>query len=103
MKNAIEFLKKDRRVNDTFKKRLEQVGLEIEYGEFSYWHHQPYIQIGRNKVFLVKIYTEYGRSGLESKFQNEVISEIYETIKTEKEIAENADKVVEEFFDKLKL
>lgn len=36
MKKNIEFLKKDRCVNDAFEKRLENVGLKVQYGSYSY-------------------------------------------------------------------
>lgn len=31
MKETIEYLKKDRKVNDTFMKKLQKVGFEIDY------------------------------------------------------------------------
>jgi len=46
MRESIEFLKKDRRVNSTFMDKLKSVGIVIEYGQYSYWDHQPYIQVG---------------------------------------------------------
>ena len=35
MRENLEFLKKDRKVNDAFLRKLESVGFEIEYGKFS--------------------------------------------------------------------
>ena len=45
MRENLEFLKKDRKVNDAFLRKLESVGFEIEYGKFSYWSGQEYITV----------------------------------------------------------
>lgn len=101
MKNTIEFLKKDRKVNAAFIKRLEKVGLEVFYGTYSYWDSQEYVQIGREKVWLVET-TYHGNSmGINFRYQNEVVKEILNTIKTQKEELERADALVENFFSKL--
>lgn len=101
MKNAIEFLKKDRKVNDTFKEKLEKVGLEIEYGTYSYWSNQPYVRIGREKIWLVCSKTENGSTSLANRYQNNVIAEITEAIEEEMKYTEKADQRVKEFFEKL--
>ena len=60
---TLEFLKKDRKVNQTFLRKLEKVGLEINYGTYLYWDHQEYVQIGREKIWLVETeYTNHGNS-----------------------------------------
>ena len=47
MKETLEFLKRDRKVNQTFMDKLAKVGLEVSYGTYSYWDNQEYVQIGR--------------------------------------------------------
>lgn len=101
MKNAIEFLKKDRKVNGTFIEKLKNVGLEIEYGKYNYWDNQPYIRIGREKVWLVCSKTESGSTYLADRYQNNVINDIVEAIEEEVKYTEKADAKVEEFFQKL--
>lgn len=103
MKETLEFLKKDRRVNSTFIKRLESVGLDVNYGTYSYWDGQEYLQIGRRKVWLVEERYRHGSLICGYRYQNEVIREIYTVIKEQKEMAEESDKLVEEFFEKLGL
>lgn len=104
MKKTIEFLQRDRQVNDTFMKKLEDIGLDVQYGKYSYWDHQEFVQIGRVRVFLVCEYqTDSGNTGLGYRYQNNVIEEILETLKTEKQRAEQADKLVNDFFQKLGL
>lgn len=103
MKNTIEFLKKDRRVNNTFIEKLEKVGLSVNYSDYSYWQHQPYVQIGRRFIYLVDDCCTNGNFCIFDRYQNEVIKEILFAIKTEKESAENADKLVDDFFIKLGL
>lgn len=103
MKKSIEYLSKDRKVNKTFMAKLEKVGLEIQYGKYSYWDSQEYVQIGRKKVWLVCEGTAYGSSYVKYRYQNNVISDIYEAIREETDKAEKADAQVEEFFIKLGL
>ncbi len=103
MKETLEFLKKDRRVNKTFMDRLEKIGLEINYGTYSYWDNQEYVQIGRERVWLVE--TKYTNSGnnfvVVWRYQNDVIKEIIRTINEQKKAAEEADALVNDFFEKL--
>ncbi len=103
MKETLEFLKKDRRVNQTFMDKLEKVELEINYGTYSYWDNQEYVQIGRERVFLVETkYTNNGNSfGVVWRYQNDVIKEIIQTINEQKKFAEEADELVNNFFEKL--
>lgn len=103
MKETLEFLKRDRKVNQTFMDKLAKVGLEINYGTYSYWDNQEYIQIGREKVWLVETeYTNHGNSfGVVWRYQNDVIKEIIQTINEQKKSAEEADELVNNFFEKL--
>lgn len=103
MKEELEFLKKDRRVNTTFIGKLEKVGLEIQYGTYSYWDNQEYVQIGRKKVWLVE--TSYNGSDINCvwRYQNDVIEEIIGSISEQKKLAEEADEMVNGFFEKLSI
>lgn len=103
MKETLEFLRKDRRVNSAFIKRLEAVGLGVNYETYSYWNNQECLQIGRRKVWLVEERYRHGSLICGYRCQNEVIREIYTVIKEQKEMAEESDKLVEEFFEKLGL
>lgn len=103
MKETLEFLKKDRKVNQTFMDKLEKIGLEIQYGTYSYWENQEYVQIGKEKVWLVE--TEYSNHGnnfdVVWRYQNDVIKEILQTVNEQKKLAEEADDMVDTFFEKL--
>ena len=101
MKQTIEYLNKDRKVNKTFIEKLEKVGLEINYGTYSYWNNQEYVQIGRKKVWLVCSKCEGNTSYITYRYQNNVISDIYEAIEEEAKKAKKADAQIEEFFKKL--
>ena len=103
MKETLKFLKRDRKINKTFMDKLEKVGLEINYGTYSYWDNQEYVQIGREKIWLVE--TEYSNDGnsfgVAWRYQNDVIKEIIQSINEQKKIAEKADELVNNFFEKL--
>lgn len=102
MRENIEFLKKDRRASsETFQKKLEEIGLSVYYGEFGYWDHQPHVEIGNKKVFLVESYCTRGSLCLRYRMQNDVIQEIMDTIEEEMKKAEEADQNVKNFFEKL--
>lgn len=103
MKETIEFLKRDRKVNRTFMEKLEKVGLEINYGTYSYWDNQEYVQIGRERVWLVEVrYSNNGNtSSIVYRYQNDVIREIIKTINQQKKLLEEDDKLVNDFFEKL--
>ncbi len=103
MKETLEFLKRDRKVNQTFMDKLVKVGLEVSYGTYSYWDNQEYVQIGRERVWLVETeYTNHGNSfGVVWRYQNDVIKEIIQTINEQKKSAEEADELVNNFFEKL--
>lgn len=101
MKKAIEYLKKDRLCNDTFEEKLRKVGLDIDYGTYAFWDMQPYVSIGRKKVWLVCEKTESNNTYLARRYQNNVINDIIETITEENERAEKADARVDDFFQKL--
>lgn len=99
MRESIEFLKKDRRVNSTFIDKLESIGIDIKYGQYSYWDYQPYIQVGTSIIWLVEEKCEGGSTSLINRMQNDVIKEL--KIKIEKEVnaSKDADKEVAEYFD----
>jgi len=103
MKETLEFLKRDRKVNQTFMNKLLKIGLEIKYGTYSYWNNQEYVQIGRERVWLVE--TEYTNNGnsfdVAWRYQNDVIKEIMQIINRQKKAAEAADELVNNFFEKL--
>lgn len=102
MRENIEFLKKDRSASsETFQKKLEDVGLPVYYGEFGYWNHEPYVEIGSRKVFLVESYCTMGSLCLRHRKQNDVIQDIIDAIEEEVEMAEKADQNVKNFFEKL--
>lgn len=104
MRENIEFLKKDRSASsDAFQKKLEEVGLPVYYGEFSYWDCQPYVEVGSEKVFLVKACSSNNGNNLFLIYrqQNDVIQEIMDTIEEEVRNAEEADQNVKTFFEKL--
>lgn len=103
MKETLEFLKRDREVNRTFIEKLKNVGLEINYGTYSYWDNQEYVQIGRERVWLVEIrYSNNGNtSSIVYRNQNDVIKEIIKTVNQQKKLLEEDDKLVNDFFDKL--
>lgn len=103
MKEILEFLKRDREVNRTFMGKLEKVGLEINYGTYSYWDNQEYVQIGKERVWLVEIrYSNDGNtSSIVYRHQNDVIREIIKTINRQKKLLEESDKLVNDFFEKL--
>ena len=103
MKETLEFLKRDRKVNQTFMDKLQKVGLEINYGTYSYWDNQEYVQIGRERIWLVEIeYTNHGNNfGIVWRYQNDVIKEIIQTINEQKKVAKESDELVNNFFEKL--
>lgn len=100
MRENLEFLKKDRKVNDAFLRKLESVGFEIEYGKFSYWSGQEYITVGRQKIWLVKE-EHSGNNNCDCvwRYQNDVVRNIQEAIEEERALAETGDRSVEEFFE----
>ena len=99
MRESIEFLKKDRRVNDDFMERLEEIGINIEYARYSYWNHQPYIPIGTDVIWLVEEKCVINSTSLINRMQNDVIRELKEKLEKEVDIEKNADKEVEEYFN----
>ena len=101
MKENIEFLKKDRSANSkAFEKRLNNIGIGINYGEFGYWNHEPYVEIGDTRVYLVEIYYCNNSLCIKYRSQNEVIRDIMEAIDHEVRMAERDDLTVENFFKK---
>ena len=100
MRENIDFLKRDRSAGtDTFRKKLEEVGLTVYYGNFSYWEHQPYVEIGERKIFLVKeVYVDSSHFTAAYRSQNDVVKEIKEVLQEEVGRQEKADRNVNEFF-----
>lgn len=100
MRENIDFLKRDRSAGtDTFRKKLEEVGLIVYYGNFSYWEHQPYVEVGERKVFLVKeVYVDNSHFTAAYRSQNDVIAEIKEALQEEVRKQKKADRNVHTFF-----
>lgn len=100
MREDIEFLKRDRSAGtDSFRRKLEDVGLTVYYGDFSYWEHQPYVEIGERKIFLVKeVYVDSSHFTAAYRSQNDVVKEIKEVMCEEVQAMKKADKNVNEFF-----
>lgn len=105
MQKTLEYLKRNRKVNDTFKEKLQKVGFEIDYRSYGYWSNVECIVIGRSFVPLSETrFSDNGNSeSLDYRYQNDVIKEIYNTLETEKKKAEESDKIVDDFFAKLGL
>lgn len=104
MREEIEFLKRDRSAGtDAFRRKLEEVGLTVYYGDFSYWEHQPYVEVGERKVFLVKeVYVDNSHFTAAYRSQNEVVAEIKEALQEEVGRQEKADRNVHTFFASFK-
>lgn len=100
MRENIDFLKRDRSAGtDTFRRKLEEVGLTVYYGDFSYWEHQPYVEVGERRVYLVKeIYTDSSHFRAAYRSQNDVIAEIKEALEKEVLKQKKADENVDTFF-----
>lgn len=105
MKETIEYLKKDRKVNDTFMKKLQKVGFEIDYTRYGYWNNVECVRIGRSCIPLYEThFSDNGNSeSLDYRYQNDVIKDIYNALEKEKKKAEESDKMVDDFFAKLGL
>lgn len=105
MKETIEYLKKDRKVNDTFMKKLQKVGFEIDYTRYGYWNNVECVRIGRSCIPLYEThFFDNGNSeSLDYRYQNDVIKDIYNALEKEKKKAEESDKMVDDFFAKLGL
>lgn len=105
MQKTIEYLKRDRKVNDTFKEKLAKVGLEVDYRHYGYWSHVECIVIGKSCIPLLEThFSDNGNStSLYYRYQNDVIKDIYDTLEKEKRNAEESDKMVDDFFKKLGL
>ena len=102
IRENIEFLKKDRRASsEAFQKKLEEVGLPVYYGEFGYWNHEPYVEVGSRRVYLKESYCTMGSLCLRYRMQNDVIQDILNAIEEEMEKAEEADQNVKNFFERL--
>ena len=96
MKETIEYLKKDRKVNDTFMKKLQKVGFEIDYTRCGYWNNVECVRIGRSCIPLYE--THFSDNG-----NSESLDYIYNALEKEKRKAEESDKMVDDFFAKLGL
>lgn len=99
LQKKLEFLGKNRRVNDSFKDRLEKVGFEICYGSYSYWNNCEYVQIGEERIYLVKERTTQGQTSCVWRRQIEVIEDIIYYIKKEEERLQIEDRKIEKFFE----
>lgn len=103
MREKIEFLKRDRRVNDTFLNKLVSVGFEIEYGPYDLWDWEPYLQIGKEKVWLVEgFYPRQNTYSLRYRYQNEVLEEINEMLDLEIKKLNEEEYKMKKFFEEHK-
>lgn len=99
---TLKYLKRDRRVNHAFIERLSRAGFEIGYGTYSYWDYQMYIPIGEDRVWLVETESpEPSAIRCVYRRQNDVIEDIYRTIKEQKKVLKESDETVNMFFAKL--
>lgn len=99
MRENIEFLKRNRSAGtEAFLRKLEEVGLSVYYGKYSYWDQQPYVKVGEQRVYLVEKHYEGQNTCLYYRSQNSVIKEIKEVIEKEVEAAKKADSNVTGFF-----
>lgn len=91
MKETIEYLKKDRKVNDTFMKKLQKVGFEIDYTRCGYWNNVECVRIGRSCIPLYEThFSDNGNSeSLDYRYQNDVIKDIYNALEKEKKKQKN--------------
>lgn len=102
LKEELKFLGRNRSAkSESFQKRLEKAGFEIEYGRFGYWDYVPFVKIGDSKVFLYKSYTNNGNTSCIWRNQIDIINEIIETIEFEHDKQQDIDEKVEKFFEKL--
>lgn len=95
-KDVLQKLNNDRKVDDSFIERLEKNGFEIQYGKYSYWDSQEYVNIGLEKVWLVEEYYINNSSGLRYRNRNEVVADIKRTIEIQKECLEEEEKAINE-------
>ena len=100
-KDVLELLKRDRRVDEGFIKRLEKNGFNVYYDKFDYWDGQPYVEIGEEKVWLVEIqYTPTRSCGVCYRKRNSVCLEIKETIEQEKKRVIKEEEIINEVLPK---
>lgn len=98
MEKVMKELKRDRKVDNAWIKRLEQSGFEVNTGTYSYWNNQEYVKIGHTVVWLVESRYSGNSQYVTFRFRNDVIDEIYETIKEEERKLKNLDEKEAEFF-----
>ena len=79
-KDVLEKLKKDRRIDKKFIKRLEKKGFKIDYDKFNYWDGCEYIQIENQKIWLVEMLYKNRSACVEYRWRNDVIEEIKHVI-----------------------
>ncbi|MGL5765427.1 MAG: hypothetical protein ACRCX8_07285 [Sarcina sp.] len=96
-KDILQKLNNDRVVDSKFIERLEKNGFQIFYGEFSYWQGQQYVEVGKEKIWLVETYNapNYG-TGLCNRYRNEVVEEIKLALNSEELRLENELKLINE-------
>lgn len=97
-KDVLQKLNNDRKVDENFIKRLEKNGFNIEYGKYNYWDSQEYVQIGKERVWLVDTYLAEHGSGcyVGYRYRNDVAEDIKDAIKEQKKILEKEQQLVNE-------
>lgn len=97
-KDVLTRLNYDRKVNKNFIERLEKNGFEIEYGKYNYWDSQEYIQIGRERIWLVDTYLVEHGSGcyVDYRYRNDVAEDIKYAIKKQEELLKKETELIDE-------
>lgn len=97
-KDVLEFLNRDRKVDDKFIERLEKEGFEVYCGKYCYWNNQKYVKIGNERIWLVQEWYEGNNCGLRYRKRNAVVTDIKTAMKEQLEILKKEDEEVENFF-----
>ena len=97
-KDVLEKLNYDRKVDRNFIERLEKNGFEIEYGKYEYWDSQEYIQVGKERVWLVTTYfAEHGNGAYVGyAYRNDVVENIKEAIQRQERILKKEESLIDE-------
>lgn len=102
LKEQLEFLGRNRRVNDLFIARLKKVGFKIEFEKYLYWDGQPFIGIGNCRVWLVGSRTKNNQLYCINRYQKDVCEELKDIIEEQISECQTDDNWVDWFFENLK-
>lgn len=97
-KDVLQKLNNDRKVDKSFIERLIKNGFEIEYGKYNYWDNQEYIQIGRERVWLVGTYSVEFGSGcyVDYRYRNDVVEDIKDAIDRQNKLLKKEENLIDE-------